>query len=166
MRRSPLTRKTPLARGTKPLKRKATVSKLRRLRESEHVEFPKGVPFDAVRKHLPSSNKDWPAIVRVLNKPALRTKYLAFVREQGGLCPLCRDEPVSEVHHLVGGSRGRADERCNLLGIGHRCHREIQSVVSEYRRCWRAKLEQDPDGCDFIRLVLLLGYWPDFDSLD
>mgnify|MGYP006935471817 CR=1 FL=1 len=154
-----------IPRGGK-LRAKAKVSKRRRQMEADQVQFPKGVPFDEVRNYLPANPKDWPSIVRVIDKPAVRTKYLAFVREQGGVCPLCKAEPVSEVHHLVAGSRGRADERCALLGLGSRCHREIQSVVSEYRRCWLAKLEQDPEGCDWIRLVLLLGYWPAFESLD
>lgn len=145
------------------LNRKSKPSKRRRQLEAEQDVLPR-VPFEEVRQHLPSRVADWPAIVRVLDRPQVVRAYLAELR--GTLCPLCKERPVSEVHHLVAGSRGRADELCNLLAVDQLCHSEIQSVVSEYKRCWLAKLEQDPDGCDWIRLVLLLGRWPDFDSLD
>lgn len=146
-----------------PLNRKSKPSKRRRQLENEQDVSPR-VPFEEVSQHLPSRVADWPAIVRVLNRPQVVRAYLAEMR--GTLCPLCKAEPVSEVHHLVAGSRGRADELCNLLALCGGCHRSTQSVVSEYQRCWRAKLEQDPEGCDWIRLVLLLGRWPDFESLD
>ena len=146
-----------------PLNKKSKPSKRRRQLEAEQDVLPI-VPFEAVRQHLPSRVSDWPAIVRVLNRPNVVRAYLAELR--GSLCPLCRERQVSEVHHLVAGSRGRADELCNLLAICGGCHREVQSVVSEYQRCWRAKREQDPDGCNWIRLVLLLGRWPDFENLD
>jgi len=169
MRRSPLARKTPLARSRKPLKRTRKVSKRRRMRESMQYTTPKGVAFDEVRQHLPERVGDWPEIVRVLNKPQVVRDYLAEMQREHRRCPLCPPhdrKPVTEVHHLTGGSRGRADERTNLLAVCPGCHREVQSQVKEYKRCWAAKWQQDAPNLDWVRLVLLLGRWPDFDSLD
>jgi 5-methylcytosine-specific restriction endonuclease McrA len=145
------------------LNRKSKPSKRRRQLEAEQDVLPR-VPFEEVRQHLPPRVADWPAIVRVLNRPNIVRAYIAELR--GRPCPLCKERPVSEVHHLCAGSRGRADERANLLGLCAACHREVQSVVAEYKRVWRAKREQDPDGCNWVRLVLLLGRWPDFENLD
>lgn len=148
-----------IPRGGK-LRAKAKVSKRRRQMEADQVQFPKGVPFDEVRNYLPANVAEWPEIKRVLDKPALRTKYLKFVREQGGVCPLCKVRQVEEVHHICGGySRGRADELCNVLAACGICHRQVQSVLSELPRVLRAKQEQDPDGCNWIRLTLLFGYF-------
>jgi hypothetical protein len=168
MRRTPLNRKTPL-RSKKPLNKKAKVRKRRRQREAMQYQTPKGVAFDEVRQHLPANVSEWPEVVRVLNKPQVVRGYLAEMQREHRRCPLCPPhdrKPVAEVHHLTGGSRGRADERTNLLAVCAGCHREVQSQVSEYQRVWFAKWLQDAPNVDWIRLVLLLGRWPDFEDLD
>lgn len=175
MKKVPLTRTKGLKRTEfkrKPyewkrngkLRAKAPVSKRRRIREAEQYQAPEGVPFDEVPNHLPNSVAAWPQCVPVLNRPKLRTEYLAELR--GTPCPLCGKEEITEVHHLNGGGKGRADERCNFLALGAKCHREIQSQPDQYQRCWRAKREQDPDGCNWVRLIQLLGRWPTFETLD
>lgn len=130
---------------------------------------PKGIAFDEIREHLPANVSDWPAITRELNKPHVVRAYLEEMQREGRRCPLCdpsNRRPVTEVHHLVGGSKGRADERTNLIAVCHPCHEAVQSDRRQYRRVWLAKWVQDAPHVDWVRLVLLLGRWPDFDSLD
>jgi hypothetical protein len=122
-----------------------------------------GVPFGEIRLHLPDRVADWPRVVRV-HDPAIVKHY-----RQRSRCDLCRDRgtyfnPI-EAHHLTGGSRGRSDEACNLTSLCRRCHKAIQSLRGEFSRVWRAKWQHDPTGTDWVRLVLLLGRWPDFDTL-
>lgn len=165
VKRSQLIRKTPLARG-KPLNKKAKVSKRRRQREAMQYQTPKGVAFDEVRQHLPANVSDWPEIVRVINKPQVVRDYLAEMQREHRRCPLCPPhdrKPVAEVHHLVGGSRGRADERTNLVAICGGCHRDVQSDRRQYGRVWGAKWQQDAPNVDWIRLALLLGRFPDWE---
>lgn len=98
--------------------------------------------------------------IRRVTDPEIREHYRGF-----GRCPLCRNLMKMEPHHLTGGSKGRSDEHCNLIGICGDCHDRIQSQPSEYKRVWKAKWKTDRGHTDWLRLCLLLGRVP-FDTLD
>lgn len=120
-----------------------------------------GLYFDQIRMALPDRVADWPHYELVEWKP-FRDLYHWFGRH----CYLCRKVRELECHHLVGGSRGRSDDPCNLIAVCRECHREVQSTPDDYPRCWLAKWKWDRDHCDWRSLVLLLGRWPAFETLD
>lgn len=167
MKRSELKRKTPLARGTKGLKRSRLnrVSKTKRIarmvKAKERYADCHGICFDEIRMHLPDRVSAWPQYA-IVDSNSFLELYRWFCRP----CYLCRRYRQLEPHHLVGGSRGRSDDPCNLIAVCRECHNEVQSSVDDYQRCWRAKWEYDRDHCDWRSLVVLLGRWPNFDSLE
>lgn len=124
----------------------------------------RGVDFRDVRRlHLlPERVRDWPRVSRV-QFAGLRALY-----RSPGTCTICT-KPLSygeaECHHLTGGTKGRSDERCNLIKLCRFCHDEVQSQRAAHQRVWLAKFQAEPWDCDWVRLILLFGRWPDFDSL-
>lgn len=127
----------------------------------ERYQDGKGVYFDELRLHLPAKVSDWPQVRRVES-----LKVRSHYRWLSMLCPLCKRPGQLDPHHLTGGSKGRSDEHANLIGLCRKCHDEIQSAPAEYPRVWRAKWEHDRGHTDWVRLVLLLGRFPGFDTLD
>ena len=69
-------------------------------------------------------------------------------------------------HHIVGGSAGRSDERCNLMSLCRGCHTAIQSDSSLLPRLLRQKWKHDRTNTDWRRLCELRGSLFPFSSLD
>ncbi len=165
MRRTPLQRTTELKRGNKPLKRTALkrVSPKRaekRKRARERFQDGHGVYFDEVPLLLPGKVSDWHK-VRIVDD----AHVLNWFRDDACLlCGICNG--ALDPHHLIGGSRGRSDELCNVVGLCRNCHGTIQSDPAQtpliLRRQWKCYREWT----DWVRLTLLRGsHWP-FDSLE
>jgi 5-methylcytosine-specific restriction endonuclease McrA len=117
--------------------------------------------LDEVRGVLGEDKSKWPTVRRVTSEAVLKC-YRWFKKQ----CPLCRRVDKLEPHHLTGGSKGCSDEHANLIAICRSCHEKVQSQPSEYRRVWAAKWRTDRGHTDWVRLVTLLGRFPEFVSLD
>jgi hypothetical protein len=155
MKRTRMNRSKPLSRGPS----RARKEKAAKARERYADGF--GIYFDELRLHLPDSPKDWPK-PRIVDDADGRQEY-RFTR--GLWCVYC-DDPAQDLHHLVGGSRGRCDSWANLLPLCRVCHERIQSVPSENPELLRMKCRHDKPCTSWVRLTLLRGSWWPFDTLD
>jgi 5-methylcytosine-specific restriction endonuclease McrA len=83
-------------------------------------------------------------------------------------CMLCGFNHTRDcdIHHIVGGSRGRCDSWANLTLLCRKCHDSIQSAPHETPSVLRAKVYHDKPCTSWVRLTLLRGSWWPFDSLD
>jgi hypothetical protein len=155
VKRTPLTRKTPLARSAKPLKRTRMTSKLPTKRATATYEECHGVRFPPTRGEL-----------RAVKRPSVQDQYRVMF--DGEPCALCQQPNWktggTELHHLVGGAM-RSDEFCNFIMLCRACHSEIQSQPADYPRVWLAKWRVDREHTDWRRLIELLGRVP-FTDLD
>jgi hypothetical protein len=164
MKRSPINRKTPLARGTKQLKRTRMnpISKTKKTAAEEKADrhFQDGVGM-----YLDQISPTVFALARKISPRRLVFSEATLDEFRGeGACQLCGYCGALEPHHLAS-AKGRSDERCNLIAVCRKCHDEIQGDVDQYKRVWRAKWEADRAGTNWLRLCLLLGRVP-FDTLD
>lgn len=62
-----------------------------------------------------------------------------------------------ELHHIVGGSAGRSDERTNLFPCHRKCHQELQSDASLTGKVLWLKWRYDRIGTVWTRLAELHG---------
>lgn len=162
MKRSgPPTRRTPLKRGTKRLRRRSPGRDVKIQKADEFFQDCKGVWFHEV-EGLMGPVARWPR-VRIVER---RETIIVFKRRfcvcfwcgrQGGW-----DDPEGapfrlDPHHIVAGSRGRSDELCNLMPLCRKCHELIQSDASLFGRVLWLKWSLDRETVDWCRLALLRG---------
>ena len=87
-------------------------------------------------------------------------------------CWLCgRDDLThgAEIHHIASGGR-KSDELTNFIYAGGEldcgCHYRVQSGRGDLlRECLLAKWRHDRTTLSWVRLIILIGYVPLFDSL-
>lgn len=113
----------------------------------------------AVRLSLPPRPADWPPARRARNAEAVAWYGWLFPR-----CQSCQAKESLDVHHLVGGMKGRSDERTNLLVLCRSCHERYgPHGAKNMARLLAAKAKADPDGLCLLRLTLLnRSHLPDF----
>ena len=64
----------------------------------------------------------WPPAERVTCPP-----LLTAIRYLVDRCQMCGDQRRLDVHHIIGGTKGRSDELTNLILICRSCHQSIHS---------------------------------------
>lgn len=116
-----------------------------------------GVNFSEVRLWLPPRVSDWPK-VRIVDCKENRGEYTD--RLGCFYCERCVFGPM-DVHHIVGGSRGRCDSLTNLMPVCRKCHEEIQSVPALLPHVLYQKWKHDRAHVSWVRLTLLAGRWLD-----
>jgi len=60
-----------------------------------------------------------------LRHPRYRAVRAKAIERSGGVCEMCGERPVTEVHHLRYPEWGTFDTVDNLLAVCHECHCEI-----------------------------------------
>lgn len=115
-----------------------------------------GLTIKQAMDRLPKDIQMWPK-----SKPVKNPNLLREIHEEWKLCFVCERRKnwlnlyfAFELHHLARGSRGRSDERCNLIMVCRNCHERICSVP--LIEVLAAKHKHDPDGCDWKRLAILI----------
>lgn len=166
LRRTPLTRKTPLSRGSKPIARKKRmnrVSKQRAVKRAKAAELfcdSKGIPFH-------EANSWFPGRVPV-KKPDVDDFSVCRAYHSGdcgnvGECWMCnRWEVITEAHHIV----PRSDETANIVMVCRACHTEVQDNPKALPRVLKAKWLHDRIHTDWRRIIELRGKKFTFDSLE
>lgn len=94
---------------------KTRVARAKRL--TEQYADCHGIPFDEYRFHLPDLVSDWPKVVRVDDHEVERQMHEWF-----GSCWNCGDGSFCmplQSHHIIGGTKGRSDEYCNISVLVH-----------------------------------------------
>jgi hypothetical protein len=124
-----------------------------------------GIAFDEVRLWLPDSVKDWPKVKTVKNAKVIDVARELFLEHCFGDCWLCGAYRMLEFHHAIGGAR-RSDELTCAVMLCHDCHAEVQSQRNRLQDIFHTKWVHDREHTSWVRLILLLGRWPEFDSLD
>jgi len=131
-----------------------------------------GISFDGYRQHLPLSVHDWPnprrvkspkllGALRLLKRWELCWRCLAFeTRGRSGSHAGC-------LHHIIGGTKGRSDERTNLMPLCTACHMAYHDGgdvrITKGQLLW-AKWLIDRKGTSWVRLALLNSqYLPDLE---
>jgi len=139
MKRSPLSRRTPLLRGDSQLRRTGrlnAVSPKRRVREREAretFEDAHGVSFAAARAILGEEIGAWPVIVRGVRN----TEVCRMFHALHPWCWVCLDgtpakKRESEAHHGASGSRGKSDDLCILFALCRSCHENVSQIDEGY----------------------------------
>lgn len=114
-----------------------------------------GVYFCEARLWLPKRVSDWPRVRIVLsedNRRVVADRQRCFYCEAWG--------PV-EVHHIIGGLRGRCDSLPNLFAICRPCHVAVQSDRAKFARVLYQKWKHDRAHVSWVRLTLLSGRYLD-----
>jgi hypothetical protein len=117
-----------------------------------------GISFAEYRSLLPDRIFEFP-------KPRVKKNriVLAAVGREGLFCCNCREpngrglEARLQLHHLVGGSNGRSDERTNLMHLCGRdaCHPSANTKALPFARLLFLKWYYYPDEVDWVRLAIL-----------
>ncbi len=123
-----------------------------------------GIPFTEYRKHLPKLASDFPRPKRVKDAELLR-----YYHGEHDRCQVCGRMPYwgvqLECHHITGGSKGRSDERTNIIMLCNGwqgCHNRVQSSVALFGDVLWWKWKSTPEEVDWVRLALLHGsFLPD-----
>ncbi len=117
---------------------------------------------------LGKKTSDWAPCVRVKSESLKRKLREEWCNELTGWCPVCGAPRCMvrnlELHHISGGTKGRSDERCNLIPVCVRwgedgCHDKVREIG--LMRIIEAKVQHDPSGVDFYRLSWLLNSFID-----
>lgn len=117
-----------------------------------------GLSFAEALVSLPKSVHDWPQPERVKDRILLDTMYMEAHR-----CAACgyiaRPWPTAlgllQLHHIVGGTQGRSDERTNLIPLCRRCHVNANTDALPLARILYHKWRTDPEHTDWRRLAIL-----------
>lgn len=117
-----------------------------------------GIAFAAYRHHLPGPVSAWEQVRRV------RDPYvIAAIHYQWQRCQVCgadRHERVKlEAHHIIGGTKGRSDERTNLImlcaGGAKTCHERVNTAELPLATILWALWRTNRLAVDWVRLALL-----------
>lgn len=65
--------------------------------------------------------------------------YRSLVIEARGLCSLCHELPIQQIHHIIRVSEGGANEYENLIPICATCHSKIHRLGIEKSRLFKEK---------------------------
>jgi len=115
-----------------------------------------GSSFTDAMRNLPKSVHDWPPPERVKDHILLQRMH-----EERRQCGVCSYKPMAwswlavELHHIVGGSKGRSDERTNLIPLCRRCHDNANTDTLPLARILFCKWRIDPEHTDWRRLAIL-----------
>lgn len=132
------------------------VSKMSTAIETYYVDCT-GLSFAEAMASLPKSVHDWPPPERVKDRVLLQRMH-----EESQRCGVCGYKPVVwswlapvELHHIVGGTQGRSDERTNLIPLCRRCHDNANTDALPFARILYHKWRTDPEHTDWRRLAIL-----------
>lgn len=117
-----------------------------------------GISFAEYRDHLPKRAADFPPPERVKDPDALRQVH--FVWDHCQVCGRGKADGVRlEAHHITAGTKGRSDERCNLIclcaGGTDTCHENVKTPALPQAAILWAKWRTDRFGTDWVRLAVL-----------
>jgi len=97
------------------------------VRRTDMKEYPDGagVPFDEAEELVRSFGTvySWPSACR-RDDPMLLTS-IHYVRDH---CQACGSTTHLEVHHIIGGTKGRSDELTNLIMLCRHCHQSAHGA--------------------------------------
>lgn len=134
---------------------KSRVAKAKRL--TERYADCHGIPFDEYRLWLPEKVSDWLQVQRVDDGCVCFAMHLdyqycwACEAINGGVTDF---NPI-EAHHIVGGTKGRSDEFCNVAMLCRYCHKIANTDSLPFGRILFLKWKHDRQHCDWVRLALL-----------
>ena len=123
-----------------------------------------GVPFSKYREHLPKSCHDFPDPERV-KEP----KLLERLHREWRYCMGCWRRRLAsgrlELHHIVGGTKGRSDEACNLMMLcSDRCHPNVNTEAMPLGLLLVLRWYAERETTDWVRLAILRrSFLPDLD---
>lgn len=122
--------------------------------KSERYADCHGVRFDEYRDWLPERVSDWKQIVRVDDPVVCARMHGSWANcwECGGFRGW---EYIIEAHHIVGGTKGRADEFCNIAMLCRECHSNANTAKLPMGRILFIKWKWDRQHVDWVRLALL-----------
>jgi len=119
-----------------------------------------GVSFKEYRDSLPARADDF-GKAGIVKDPDL----LAAMHKESTRCQRCGRSAADqtaygesirlELHHIIGGSRGRSDERTNLLMLCHVCHGTAGTNAFPLDEVLWCKWATAPDEIDWARLAVL-----------
>jgi hypothetical protein len=111
----------------------------------------KGVSYHQYRRHLPARARDFPDPERV-DDPERTMRY----REQMGRCQITGDRagPI-DVHHIIGGTKGRSDEWTNLILLRRDWHEKANTNELSLGVILWLKWSTDREHTDWVRLAIL-----------
>lgn len=112
-----------------------------------------GIAFDEYRMCLPDDVREWPQIKRVQDWEVEKKMHQWF-----GSCWNCGDGSFHlplECHHIIGGTKGRSDELCNIAMLGQSCHANANTNKLPMGRVLFLKWEWDRLHTDWVRIALL-----------
>jgi 5-methylcytosine-specific restriction endonuclease McrA len=110
-----------------------------------------GIMFHEYRLWLPELASDWPSVRRVDSPHVLG----CISRLECWACRYISFTNPCDLHHLVGGTKGRSDERCNLMPLCRECHDKANTKELPLGRLMWLLWVHDRWGTDWVRLALL-----------
>lgn len=109
------------------------------------------IPFSEYRKYLPARAADFPPPNRIKDPDLLSAIHASFP-----ICMACRAARCKiEVHHIIGGTKGRSDERTNLITLCHDCHDQVNTAAMPLGFILWLKWCSDGGSIDWVRLAIL-----------
>lgn len=154
MKRTSLTRKTPMPRM------KSTTKAKRATLWCDSF----GVPFGDVRKWLWGRTADW-STAYPIKEPAKNRDVCQMMHIlhgwPGSVCWLCNAAPVAEAHHFV----SRWDFPGNICMVCRECHERVQHAPAELPGVLRA-MQKHNQFLSWVHLVRARGSHLPFDTLD
>lgn len=141
----------------RPLRRVSPKRAERRIKAKLRFADAHGVCFDELTHAML-----WPVVHRVDSQEVLdeyRFNPICFWCERRFVVAL-------DAHHIVGGSAGRSDEKCNLMSLCRECHSRLQSDSSKQPKMLGQKWKHDRWNCDWRRLCELAGKVFSFSELE
>jgi hypothetical protein len=109
------------------------------------------VAFNEYRQLLPRLASDFPLPNRVKDQDVL-----SAYRAEFDYCQVCgRSDLGIEVHHIIGGTKGRSDERTNLISLEPALHERVKTSELPQGLIMWCKWRIDPSGTDWVRLAIL-----------
>lgn len=130
------------------------------------------VPFADHHRHLPKLASDFPKSGVVTN-PGLRWEYKPKYKKCA-VCDWSYEEPGFlcriiwlELHHIIGGQKGRSDELTNYIVICSACHEKVNTSELPMGKILYHKWKADQGNVDWARLAILRGcFLPDLETGD
>ena len=106
----------------------------------------------SIRRYLPPRTNLWPETTRVENEDCLDQ-----FRIRGDMplnCWICGSR-AADVHHIIGGTKGRSHEWGNLVLACRDCHDKIHGSHVSLAQVLKAKWANDRWTMSWLRLTLL-----------
>jgi len=113
-----------------------------------------GVPFSRYRELLPKRARDFPKPERVKDDQVIMAYRWRWTH-----CQVCgqgqRDGVILDVHHIIGGTKGRSDEKTNLISLDRDCHDKANTLELPKGLILWCKWRTDRRSVSWVRLAIL-----------